>query len=100
MSTSISTPTSLKTHGLAIASLVLAFCGFTILPWIGSIFAIVTGNLAKNEIRAYPDHYSGEGVASAGVTLGWVGTIGIFVLALLAVLFLAPVRSVVPVMIP
>ncbi len=100
MTTSISTPTSVKTHGLAIASLVLAFTGFTILPWIGSIFAIVTGNLAKKEIHALPEQYTGESLAKTGVTLGWVGTIGIFILVLLSVLFLAPIRTVGPVLIP
>jgi uncharacterized membrane protein len=100
MTTALSTPNSIKTHGLAIASLVLAFTGFTILPWLGCIFAIVTGNIAKKEIHAHPEIYTGENLANAGVTLGWIGTIGIIVLALLAVLMLAPIRTVGPVMTP
>ena len=100
MNASISTPTQVKTHGLAIASLVLAFLGFTFLPWLGSIFAIVTGSIARKEIRAFPEQYSGESMAKSAVTLGWIGTIGILVVALLLVLFLAPVRSVGPVFVP
>lgn len=89
-----------KTSPLAIASIIFSIAGFTILPWLGSVFAIITGKLALSEIRSRPDRFEGEGLARAGVTLGWIGTIGIFVLAVLAVIFLAPVRMVGPVMIP
>ena len=69
MHATVSIPRYVKTHALAIASLVLAFTGFTFLLWIGCIFAEVTGSVVKKEIRAYPDQYAGENLAKTGVTL-------------------------------
>lgn len=84
-----------RTYGLAIASLVLSITGMLpILPVIGSIAGIVTGNIARKEIKTHPDWYTGEGVAKAGIILGWIG-IGLFILGVVAVLlFLAPVRTI------
>jgi len=63
------------THTLAILSLVLSILGLfpPILPLVGPIAAVITGTIARREIRARPDLYSGEGAAQAGVVLGWVG---------------------------
>lgn len=99
MQTSNSIPRT-KTSPLAVASFILSLAGFTLLPWLGSIFAVITGKLALSEIRSNPDRYDGEGLARAAVTLGWLGTIGLLVIALLAALFLAPLHSVGPVMLP
>ena len=40
-----------QTNNLAIVSLVSGLLGWTLLPWIGSIVAIVTGHMARAEIR-------------------------------------------------
>jgi hypothetical protein len=81
------------THALAILSLVLGILGMTpILPLIGSISAVVTGMVARKEILAKPNEYSGESMARAGLILGWIG-VGIALLAVIALLlFLVPVR--------
>jgi hypothetical protein len=82
-----SEPTTFRpaTHSLAILSLVLSILGFVpVLPLIGPIAGVITGNIARKEIRARPDLYSGEGTARAGVILGWVG-IGLAVLVCLVV---------------
>jgi hypothetical protein len=81
------------THALAILSLVLGILGMTpILPLIGSISAVVTGMVARREILAKPNEYSGESMARAGLILGWIG-VGIALLAVIALLlFLVPVR--------
>ncbi len=81
-------------HGLAIVSLVLSILGMLpLLPVVGSIGGIVTGLIARKEIRARSDLYHGEGMAKAGIILGWIG-LGLAVVAILSiVLFLAPVRS-------
>ena len=70
------------TSGLAIASLVLAVGGLTILPLIGSIVAIILGYMARNDIRRRPDEVSGDGIAMAGIVLGWIA-VGLSVLGLL-----------------
>jgi len=81
-------------HGLAIVSLVLSILGMLpILPVVGSIGGIVTGMIARKDIRARADLYRGEGTAKAGIILGWIG-IGLAVVALISLLlFLMPVHS-------
>jgi hypothetical protein len=79
-------PTGLRpaTHTLAILSLVLSILGIfpPFLPLIGPIAAVITGTIARKEILAHPELYSGEGTARAGIILGWIG-IGLAVLACL-----------------
>lgn len=63
---------AVQTSGMAIVSLVMGIAGWTLLPWIGSILAIVFGYMARNEIRQRPDEVTGEGLAVAGLVLGWL----------------------------
>jgi hypothetical protein len=61
-----------RTEGTAIASLVLGIAGFVFCPLVCSILAIIFGNQAKAKIAADPS-LDGEGMAKAGVVLGWIG---------------------------
>lgn len=74
-------PPGVQTSGMAIASLVMGIAGWTLLPVLGSILAIVFGYAARNEIRQRSGELSGEGLAVAGLVLGWL-MVGISVLAL------------------
>ncbi|MBS7455641.1 DUF4190 domain-containing protein [Coralloluteibacterium stylophorae] len=74
-----------RTSGLAVASLVSGILGWTILPLIGALVAVVTGHLARGEIRREPDRYEGDGLAVAGLVLGWAA-LALAVLGTLAVL--------------
>ncbi len=68
------TPSAPKTNGKAIASLVLSILGIVgILPVLGPILGIILGNSARREIARNPQVETGEGIARAGVILGWVG---------------------------
>lgn len=60
-----------QTSALAITSLVTGLLGWTLLPWLGSLIAIVTGHLARGEIRRAPERYDGDGLAIAGLVLGY-----------------------------
>jgi hypothetical protein len=66
---------------MAIASLVMGIAGWTLLPVLGSILAIVFGYAARNEIRRRPGELGGEGLAVTGLVLGWL-MVGISVIAL------------------
>ena len=74
-----------QTSTLAVVSLISGILGWCLLPLIGSIVAIVTGHMARGEIRRAPERLEGDGLALAGLILGYsmlvVGIIGI-VLAL------------------
>ena len=71
----------LPTSTLAIVSLVAAILGFTIVPVIGTIVALITGYLARGETRSIPPRASGDGLATAGIIMGWV-QVALFVIAI------------------
>jgi hypothetical protein len=73
------------TNGMAIASLV---CGIGQLVGgpIAGIAAIILGHKARRRIRMTGEQ--GEGMATAGLVLGYIGTVGLLLLAVLAALFL------------
>lgn len=62
----------LPTSTLAIVSLVAGILGFAGFPIIGSIIAIVTGTMARKETRSVPPRASGDGMATAGIVMGWI----------------------------
>lgn len=64
------TPTG--TSGFAIASLVL---GILWMWTIGSVLALVFGYKAKSDIRGSGGALNGDGMATAGIALGWIGVI-------------------------
>ena len=61
-----------QTSTLAIISLVFGLLGWSFVPWIGSLVAIITGHMARREIRAANGQLDGDGLAVAGLVLGWV----------------------------
>ncbi len=76
-----------RTDGYAIASIacsVVAFFGAFI---IGSVLGIIFGKMAQTRLAADPT-LQGEGLAQAGIILGWVGlAVGaVFLLLFLTVL--------------
>lgn len=71
-------PAVRKTNGLAIASMVL---GILWIYWIGSVLALVFGYVARRQIRE--NNQAGDGMAIAGIVLGWVG-VGVFGLFLIS----------------
>ena len=78
-----------KDSTLAIVSLICGIGAFTIVPILGAIAAVITGHLAKNEIKKSAGTLKGSGMAMAGLILGYV-QIGLLVLGLCAILFLLP----------
>jgi hypothetical protein len=72
------------TSNLAIFSLVSGLLGWTLLPWLGSLAAVVLGHMARAEIRRSGGTLDGDGLAIAGLVLGWV-MIAFSILAVLAV---------------
>jgi len=72
---------------LAITSFTFGLLGWTLLPWLGAIVAIVTGHLARSSIRRESGHLDGDGFAIAGLVLGYT-MLGLSLLAVfLIVLF-------------
>ena len=76
-----------STHSLAVVSLVLGVLGLiAILPLVGAIGAVISGNMARRDIAQQPEIYKGDGLAKAGVILGWIGIV-VGVLICLSLIF-------------
>ncbi|WP_343652366.1 DUF4190 domain-containing protein [Stenotrophomonas sp.] len=75
-----------QTSTVAVLSLVLGIAGWTVLPFVASIVAIITGHMARAEIRRRPTDLDGDGLALTGLILGWlnVGMVLLGILALIA----------------
>ena len=82
-----------KDSGLAIASLVCGIAAWIIFPVVAAIAAVITGHLAKKEIRESGNTLGGDGMALAGLLMGYI-QLGLFVLfliiAILAMIFFIP----------
>lgn len=84
-------------HSMAIVSLVLGILGLAlILPVIGSIGAVIAGEIARHEITENPNQYGGENLAQAGITLGWIGiafSLLLLIAIIAALLFFLPIAT-------
>ncbi|MBW8312806.1 MAG: DUF4190 domain-containing protein [Rhizobium sp.] len=74
-----------QTSALAVTSLVTGVLGWTFLPLLGSLLAIITGHMARAEIRRAAGQMDGDGLAIAGLVLGWAAVV-VTVLTILAVI--------------
>jgi hypothetical protein len=59
------------TSSLSITSLIMAMLGWTLIPIVGGILAVITGHMAKKEIRQSEGLLGGEGISTAGLVLGY-----------------------------
>lgn len=82
-----------KTSTLAIVSLVAGLLGWTLLPWLGSLGAIITGHMARAEIRRSAGAIDGNGLAIAGLVLGWGSVIVTIIGILVAVMFFGGIAA-------
>jgi len=61
-----------QTSTLAIVSLVLGIVSWFLLPLLGAIVAVITGHMAKREIRDSQGRLTGDGMATVGLVLGYL----------------------------
>jgi hypothetical protein len=66
-----SAPQALPNSSMAIVSLIAGILGITLVP-INSIVALITGYMARKEIRGAQGP-EGDGMARLGLVLGWIG---------------------------
>lgn len=77
-----------RTSTMAVVSLVSGIVCWVALPFIGALVAVICGHAARGEIRrAPPGSIEGDGMALAGLVLGWVH-LALCALAILAVVLL------------
>ncbi|WP_149193293.1 DUF4190 domain-containing protein [Luteimonas suaedae] len=76
-----------QSHPLAVISLISGILGVLPFPLMASLVAVVTGHLARAEIRRAPERYEGDGLALAGLILGYTMIVLSLVLLTTLVLF-------------
>lgn len=69
------------TSPLAMVSVIAGVLGFSAMPVIGGIVALITGYLARKDTKASPPTASGDGLAVAGIIMGWI-QVGLAVLSI------------------
>ena len=75
-----------RTSTTAVLSLVFGIVCWFALPFIGAVAAVICGHVARGEIRrAPPGSIEGDGMAIAGLVLGWVH-LALFLLAFVAIM--------------
>ena len=83
----MSIPAPRQTSSYAVIALVAGILGWTLLPFLGSLGGIIFGHMARGEIRRQPDRLEGDGLAVAGLVLGYL-SIALAVLVVVAIFLL------------
>jgi hypothetical protein len=56
---------------LSLTSLIMGILGWSVIPVVGAIIAVITGHMAKKEIKQSNGALGGDGMATAGLLLGY-----------------------------
>jgi hypothetical protein len=72
------------TNSLAIVSLVAGLASYVVVPVIGAVVAIITGHMARGQIRRTEE--SGSGLALAGLILGYVHLLLVLIVVAIVVI--------------
>jgi hypothetical protein len=85
------------TSGLAVTSLILGVLSWIGMPLLGGIAAVIAGHVARNDIRKAAGRVGGDGMALAGIVLGYANIalgvliglciVGIVVISLLSAMY-------------
>ena len=75
-----------STNTMAIVSLISGIVGWTAMPILGSIVAIITGHVARSQIRKSNGQEEGSGMALAGLLLGYLSLLGGLIGLVIAIL--------------
>jgi hypothetical protein len=79
-----------RTSSLAVISLIFGILAYVFLPGIGALVAVICGHSARAEIRrSPPGSIEGDGMALAGLILGWIQIACAIIAILLAILIIA-----------
>ncbi|HVD01328.1 MAG TPA: DUF4190 domain-containing protein [Candidatus Dormibacteraeota bacterium] len=80
-----SVPAAIATNTMAVVSLATGIASWFVLPLVGGVVAVITGHLAKKEIRQTGEQ--GDGLATVGLVLGYLhlAVVALVVLVLILV---------------
>ena len=78
-----------QTEDKAVISLVLGILSIFSLSILAGIPAIILGRMSRKNIRASAGRLTGEGMATAGIVMGWISVVLAVVILLLIILMVA-----------
>lgn len=61
-----------RTASIAVVSLVFGILGLVLIGPLGAIPAVICGHIAKSKIKRDPENLTGDGMALAGLIMGYV----------------------------
>jgi hypothetical protein len=80
-------PAGPRSSTMAVISLIGGIAGWTVLPFLGSIAAIIFGHIAKSEIKKSAGTVGGNGMATAGLIMGYLSiALGVCLICVLVIL--------------
>ena len=65
-------PPVMPNSSLAMVSMISGIVSWIFAPFLGSLVAIITGHMAKREIKESMGQLGGDGMATAGLVLGYL----------------------------
>ena len=77
-----------QTSGKAVFSLIAGIASWSFCPGLASILAVITGHMAKGEIRRSGGYLTGDGLATVGLVLGYLNIAMSLVSLCLTILFI------------
>ncbi len=87
-------PPAAPTNSMALTSLIAGIVGWTVAPLLGSLVAIITGHMAKKELKERMGRESGDGMATAGLVMGYLQLIPSVLCACIVLVMLAMGMSI------
>jgi hypothetical protein len=82
-----------KTSDAAVASLICGILGWSFLPFVGAVLAVILGHMARTDIKRSNGRLGGDTLAVFGLLLGYASlaliAVGIILLAFLIALGIA-----------
>lgn len=82
-----------KTSDAAVASLICGILGWSFLPFVGAVLAVILGHMARADIKQSNGRLGGDTLAVFGLLLGYASlalvAVGIILLAFLLALGIA-----------
>jgi hypothetical protein len=75
-----------QTSGAAVASLIAGILSLLVVPILGSVVAIICGHVARSNIRSSRGALTGDGMAVAGLIMGYGGLCFFVLISMIAIL--------------
>jgi len=85
-----------KTSDAAVASLICGILGWSFLPFVGAVLAVILGHMARTDIKRSNGRLGGDTLAVFGLLLGYA-SLALFALGIILLAFLIALGIAIPI---